>query len=181
MKTNGQLRSARPRKPASAATLDVSLEDSVNHVRSDPAPPALGPVLGFLRVLWQVDHALERRSKRMARELGLTGPQRLVLRLVGRFPGLPAGELAALLHVHPSTLTGILARLERRGWLARRADPRDRRRALFGLTARGRDLDLESPVTIEAALVRVLEEVPAEHVEAARSVLQALAAELETP
>ena len=94
-----------------------------------PALPSLGPELEFLRLLWQVDHALQRRSKRMAKELGLTGPQRLVVRIVGRFPGLPAGELAELLHVHPSTLTGILARLERGGWIARRADPRDRRRA----------------------------------------------------
>jgi len=64
-------------------------------VDTDPAP-SLGPVLEFLRVLWQVDHALQRRSKRMARELGLTGPQRLVLRLVGRFPGLPAGDMSGM-------------------------------------------------------------------------------------
>jgi len=145
----------------------------------ESAPPRLGPELEFLRCLWQVDHALQRRSKRMAKELGLTGPQRLVLRLVGRFPGLPAGELAALLHVHPSTLTGVLARLERGGFLARRADPRDRRRALVGLTARGRALDDADPQTIEASLLRVLEATPAQHVEAARSLLQALAHELE--
>jgi DNA-binding MarR family transcriptional regulator len=146
----------------------------------EPALPALGPELEFLRLLWQVDHALQRRSKRMVRELGLTGPQRLVLRLVGRFPGLPAGELARLLHVHPSTLTGILARLERNGFLARRADPRDRRRALFGLTARGRDLDAADPLTIESALLRVLAKASAPQVDAARALLQALAHELGT-
>jgi DNA-binding MarR family transcriptional regulator len=143
------------------------------------APPTLGPVLDFLRLLWQVDHAVQRRSKRMARALGVTGPQRLVLRIVGRFPGLPAGELAALLHLHPSTLTGILARLEDGRWLTRRADPRDRRRALFGLTERGRAIDAGDPLTIEAALLRVMEEVPARDVEHARTVLQALARELE--
>jgi len=144
-----------------------------------PALPSLGPELEFLRLLWQVDHALQRRSKRMAKELGLTGPQRLVVRIVGRFPGLPAGELAELLHVHPSTLTGILARLERGGWIARRADPRDRRRALFGLTERGRGVAAADPLTIEGALARVLAEIPAKNVEAARSLLRALARELE--
>lgn len=144
-----------------------------------PALPPLGRVLDFLRLLWQVDHALQRRSKRMAQEVGLTGPQRLVLRIVGRFPGLPAGELAALLHLHPSTLTGILVRLERGGWLKRRADPRDRRRALLGLTERGRALDAADPLTIEAALQRVLDGVPAQHVDAARTVLAGLARELE--
>jgi DNA-binding MarR family transcriptional regulator len=145
----------------------------------EPAPPTLGPELDFLRLLWQVDHAVQRRSKRMSKELGVTGPQRLVLRIVGRFPGLPAGELAALLHLHPSTLTGILARLEDGRWLTRRADPRDRRRALFGLTERGRAIDAGDPLTIEAALLRVLEEIPAKDVEHARTVLQALARELE--
>ena len=37
------------------------------------------------------------------------------------------------MHVHPSTLTGILKRLERQGLVERRADPRDGRRALFGV------------------------------------------------
>ena len=42
---------------------------------------------------------------------------------------------------HPSTLTGVLRRLETRGMLLRRSDPRDARRALFGLTPRGRKMD----------------------------------------
>ena len=68
-----------------------------------------------MRLLWAVDHGLQRRSKRMAATLGVTGPQRLVIRIVGRFPGISAGRLASILHLHPSTLTGILRRLERGG------------------------------------------------------------------
>jgi DNA-binding MarR family transcriptional regulator len=44
----------------------------------------------------------------MIGEVGVTGPQRLVLRVVGLFPGMSAGELATVLRVHPSTLTGVL-------------------------------------------------------------------------
>lgn len=140
--------------------------------------PSLGPALDFLSLLWRVDHALQRRSKRAALELGLTGPQRLVLSLLGRFPGLPAGRLAALLHVHPSTLTGVLQRLERAGLIRRRADPRDRRRALFGLTARGRELDAADPVV--SLIVRtVLERRAPGEVDAARRLLQDLALGLE--
>ena len=51
------------------------------------------------------------RQKRMEQRSGVTGPQRLVLRVVGLFPGISAGALARLLHVHPSTLTGVLHRL----------------------------------------------------------------------
>ena len=57
---------------------------------SDATYP-LDPVLDFLRLLWSIEHGLQRMSKRMEGELGITGPQRLVLRIVGRFPGLSAG------------------------------------------------------------------------------------------
>src|SRR3954465_6219547 len=87
--------------------------------------PALGAVLDFMRLLWAVDHALQSTSKRMESAFGLTGPQRLGVRLVGRFPGIAAGRIAGILHVHPSTLTGVLKRLESRGVLQRRPDPRD--------------------------------------------------------
>ena len=54
----------------------------------------LDPVLDFMRLLWSVEHGLERMSKRMGNELGITGPQRLVLRIVGQFPDISAGDLA---------------------------------------------------------------------------------------
>ena len=53
--------------------------------------PHLGEVLEFMRLLWALHHGMQSTSKRMEATLGLTGPQRLVLRLVGRFPGIAAG------------------------------------------------------------------------------------------
>jgi DNA-binding MarR family transcriptional regulator len=138
----------------------------------EAADPALGEVLDFMRGIWALDHAVQRTSKRMERQLGITGLQRLVIRVVGRIPGIPAGRLAELLHVHPSTLTGVLGRLERQGALARRLDPRDKRRSLLGLTARGRELDVKSEGTIEAAIQRVLRRTDPRTIEAARSVLR---------
>ncbi len=144
-----------------------------------PGSLSLGPTLDFLRVLWALDHALQRRSKRMARELGLTGPQRLVLRIVGRFPGIPAGELATLLSLHPSTLTGILQRLEARGWIRRRPHPRDRRRVLVGLTASGRALTGDEPHGIENAVERLRASTAPGELGAAERVLRALTQALE--
>lgn len=140
--------------------------------------PPLGEVLDFLRWLWAVDHGLETASKRMEVALGITGPQRLVLRLIGRFPGIRPGRLAEIMHVHPSTVSGLLARLERRGLVDRRTDPRDRRRVHVGLTARGRQHDTPAVGTIEAAVQAVLATFPAERVAAARDVLGALAVAL---
>ncbi|HZX94764.1 MAG TPA: MarR family transcriptional regulator [Myxococcales bacterium] len=140
--------------------------------------PALGAVLDFMRLLWAVDHALQSASKRMETSFGVTGPQRLVLRIVGRFPGIAAGRVAEILHVHPSTLTGILKRLETRGMLQRKADPRDARRALFSLTAKGRKLDTVRTGTVEQAVRRVLTKEP-DKVVASQQILAALAEELD--
>lgn len=141
--------------------------------------PELGAVLEFMRGIWALDHAVQRTSKRMERELGVTGLQRLVIRVVGRFPGIAAGRLAALLHVHPSTLTGVLVRLERQGALRRRPDPLDRRRALLELTRAGRALDVETEGTIEACVRQVLKRSDPRSVEAARTLLREITGTLE--
>jgi DNA-binding MarR family transcriptional regulator len=139
----------------------------------------LGPVLEFMKQLWAVDHGLQTISKRLESQHGITGPQRLVVRIVGRTPGISAGSLAQVLRMHPSTLTGILRRLETRGILTRKADPNDARRALFALTARGRKVDLLKTGTVEAAVRRVLARLPNE-ASVAQKLLAALAVELES-
>jgi DNA-binding MarR family transcriptional regulator len=141
----------------------------------------LGPVLEFMRALWALDHALQSASKRMETQLGVTAPQRLVVRIVGRFPGISAGEVAEILHVHPSTLTGVLKRLEARGIVNRRTDPTDARRALLALTARGRELDRLRSGTVEAVVRRVLQRLPSGSVRSARALAEALTAALALP
>lgn len=147
------------------------------------SPPPLGEALEFMRLLWAVDHGLQSHSKQMAATLGVTGPQRLVIRILGRSPGLSAGQLAHVLHLHPSTLTGVLRRLERRGLVTRRRDPADARRAVLGLSAAGRRLDVATPGTVESAMTDVLASLPRRRILAAREALLALAARLnrETP
>ena len=103
-----------------------------------------GSVLEFMRLIWALDHGLQSLSKRMHASFGLTGPQRVTLRVLGRRPGISAGTLAEILRLHPSTLTGILHRLERRELVRRSHDPRDRRRTRLELTPRGRKLDAPS-------------------------------------
>jgi DNA-binding MarR family transcriptional regulator len=135
-------------------------------------------VLEFMRAIWALDHALQRASKRMETQLGVTGPQRLVIRLVTRFPGITAGQIAELLHVHPSTLTGVLKRLQRQGFIQRRSDPQDRRRAILGITEKGRSIALAHGGTVEAAVGLVMSRTPHARLQDARRVLTDLAASL---
>jgi len=96
------------------------------------------PALQFLQVIWRLENALERVSKRMEDALGISGPQRFALRLIGEFPGVGAGKLAAALHLHPSTVTGVLQRLEARGLIARTSHATDARRMHLHLTPAGK-------------------------------------------
>ena len=137
--------------------------------------PALGEVLDFMRLIWALDHGLQSLSKKMQATLGLTGPQRVALRVLGRGPGMSAGDLAAILRIHPSTLTGILQRLESRGLVRRAVDPADRRRSRIELTARGRRLDVPTPHTVEAVVGLVLARLPKARTRAAASLLDAVA------
>ena len=115
-----------------------------------------GETLRFMQRLWDLVHALDVRSKRMAKTLGVTGPQRLVLRVLGRSPAMAASDIAETLGMHPSTLTGILRRLEGHRMIERKIDAADRRRARFRLTARGKQIDRERKGTVEAAVRRAL-------------------------
>ena len=139
----------------------------------------LGEVLEFLRALWGVNHALESRSRRMKARHGVTGPERMVVRLVGRYPGISAGDLARILQIDPSTLTGLLRRLVARGIVRRRSDATDGRRALFALTQKGSVVDGVKKGTVEAALTVALASLSARDVRAAVAVLETLKQALE--
>jgi DNA-binding MarR family transcriptional regulator len=52
------------------------------------------------------------------------------LDLLARHGPLSPGALARLAGLHPATMTGIVDRLERAGWVARDRDPTDRRAVL---------------------------------------------------
>ena len=131
----------------------------------------LDPVLDFMRLLWSIEHGLQRKSKKMEGELGITGPQRLVLRVVGRFPGISASELAHVVRLHPSTITGVLQRLAAKGWLERRRDPTDTRRVQLLLKPSAVIFTRPTRGTVEHAVTDALDHVGEANVRAARKVL----------
>jgi DNA-binding MarR family transcriptional regulator len=138
----------------------------------------LGPILDFMRLLWSIEHGLQRMSKRMANEIGITGPQRLVLRVVGQFPGLSASELAHIVRLHPSTITGVLQRLVTRGLLERRRDPSDSRRVRLRLKPKAGVHTRRARGTVEKAVTEALERMGPSNVRAARRVLREIAERL---
>ena len=138
----------------------------------------LNPALSFLQRVWELNHALERLSNQMERRIGITAPQRFIVRCVGKYPGMTAGQLASILHLDRGSVSAALRRLEQQGILKRRRDPRDGRRVTLGLTPKGRTFDVSRSGTVESAVVHLLETSSKAEIEAARSVLSRLSAAL---
>ncbi len=114
----------------------------------------LGTALTFLRALWGVNHAMERFSRSMQKRHGVTGPERLFIRVVGRKPGITPAELADILQVHRSSITPLIKKLERRRLIVRKANPDDARSFHLELTPGGHRIDALREGTIEEAVRR---------------------------
>ena len=103
--------------------------------------PILSEELEFLRIFWAIDHIFQKESKQLITSQKITSSQRVVIQMLARFPGLPAKQLANLLYVHPSTLTGGIYKLEKRKLVCSLKDPKDSRRSLLSLSSAGRKLE----------------------------------------
>lgn len=145
--------------------------------RRDVAPD----VLDVMRSLWELAHALEARSKRMHRDLGITGPQRLLLRVVGHSPGCSPGEAARRLSLHPGTVTRLAHGLERQKLVRRELDRADGRRQRLELTARGKLLNGSHRGTVEGAVREALAGATADEVRLARRFILRLTESLAVP
>ena len=140
---------------------------------------SLGNVMDFLRLLWAINHGLATTSRFMKTKFGITGRQRLIVRVVGDFPGISAGKLAKVLHLDPSTLTGALQLMSQRGFILLRPDSKDRRRLRLHLTPKGRRMSHMSLGAVESAVSRTLARIPPAKLKATREVLMLLADNLD--
>src|SRR3954469_2765097 len=135
-------------------------------------------VLRFMRLIWAIDHELERVSKRMETSHGVTVAQRMTLLLMGRDPEASAADLAALMHVHAGTMSGVLKRLEAGGFIERTSHGGDARRHLLALTPKGAAVNRQRRGTFENTVRELLRSHPPSDLAASERLLAGLAARL---
>ena len=127
-------------------------------------------------------HGLILRRLRAELPPDLTLPQFDVLAELDRHPdGLLPSELTQALLVTAGNVTGIVRRLEARGWVERLSVPHDRRAVRVRLTERGR---LRASVVLPGharVLDRILADSPASDLTLLRERLGTLARALEAP
>ena len=132
------------------------------------------PTIVFLQTLWALDHRLQSHSKRMKARAGVTGPQRLVIRILAASPKTSPSDLARILFFHKSTVTVVLRSLERGKLVRRRPNPNDRRAVVLELTAAGKKIADQRSGTVESVVRETLARLPKRDVETARRVLERL-------
>ena len=138
----------------------------------------LGPVLAFMKDLWALEQGLNQRSKAMLGRYGITGPQRLVVRVVGQIGPLTPAQLARVLHLHPSSVTRLIRKLEARSFITRRSHPTHRGMFLLALGSRGGRVERLHAATVESAVRSALQAAGAQDLEATRRVLSLVTARL---
>ncbi|MCK4723962.1 MAG: MarR family transcriptional regulator [Dehalococcoidia bacterium] len=88
------------------------------------------------RVMRRVyDHYEKRLSP-----FSLTPPQYFVFNALWMGDGISVGELGERVSLDSSTLTGVIDRMQRSGYVERQLNPQDRRSVLVFLTAKAREL-----------------------------------------
>src|SRR5215469_12646378 len=84
------------------------------------------------------------------------------LDLIARHGPLSPSALARRAGLHPATMTGILDRLERAGWVSRERDPSDRRGVVLS-ARRGRGAEVLRLYLVESGMNTAMDQICAEY------------------
>jgi MarR family transcriptional regulator for hemolysin len=93
-----------------------------------------------LFLLYDVARLMRTRADQRARRRGMTRAQWVILSWLERQSGISQSDLAGLVEVEPITVCRLIDRLEARGLVERRADPKDRRVRRLHLTAKAKPI-----------------------------------------
>ena len=116
-------------------------------------------IVDNIRRVFQV---VNEQSKKVERETGVTGPQLWAMKVIAENAPIKGAEIARRMYLHPTTVVGILDRLEARGLITKTRSVVDRRVVDVDLTEQGRNLLANAPEVAQGALVRGLEGIEEE-------------------
>lgn len=106
----------------------------------DAKNAAKQPFVPVMRELVRAYQAFESYTDENVRQLGLTSPQFDVIATLGNTTGMTMNTLAEKTLVTKGTLTGIVDRLEKKGFVRREVPEGDRRCFVIVLTPEGEQL-----------------------------------------
>jgi DNA-binding MarR family transcriptional regulator len=110
----------------------------------------------ILTALRKLMHLADIHSRQLGQRYGITTPQLVCLVTLLEYGPMNGQSLARMVHLNPSTLVGILDRLEHKGHLMRTRNGRDRRQITISLTEQGKDLARSAPPSLQDVLADAL-------------------------
>lgn len=118
----------------------------------DTSPPELKLENQLCFSVYSAGHAFAQAYKQHLEPMGLTYPQYLVMLLLWDKEGRSVNELGQPLQLDSGTLTPLLKRMEKAGFVTRQRDPNDERVTRIYLTAHGKSLQDKARAIPEALL-----------------------------
>lgn len=103
----------------------------------------------LLVALRKVIRAIDMRSRQLSKEVGLTGPQLLILQKVGKQPNVMVREIADDINLSSATVTSILDRMEARHLVERIRSTQDKRKVGVFLTEQGEKALSTAPLPLQ--------------------------------
>jgi len=101
-------------------------------------------------------------NHRVGARLDLKATDLECLELITRYGPLSPSALARRAGLHPATMTGILDRLERDGWIDRDRDPSDRRGVVVR-AARGRGAEVLRLYLVDSGMNTAMDQICADY------------------
>jgi DNA-binding MarR family transcriptional regulator len=115
----------------------------------------------ILTSLRRIMRAVDLYSRQLASRHHLTGPQLVCLRLLRTHGVMTSGHLAQGATLSAGTVTGILDRLEQRGYIRRERPATDKRQINVSLTEAGREAISQAPLPLQERFQQRLAMLPA--------------------
>jgi len=107
----------------------------------------------IMQSLRRIFRAIQDYSQEVSKEFGITGPQLWALKIISADGRLSLGELTKKMYLHPSTVSGIVDRLEKKGYVVRDRGQEDRRVVKVHLPPKGKKLVKKAPNPIQGKMV----------------------------
>jgi MarR family transcriptional regulator, organic hydroperoxide resistance regulator len=132
-----------------------------------------------IEMLHQIFQAIDLFSRKALRDFGVSGPQIWALRTIAESRVVNMSDLAQHMHLHVSTVTGIIDRLQAAGLATRERSGADGRVMELRLTARGRSILSRAPEPPRSKAARGLQKLPTAKLRQVRSALYLIAGAME--
>ena len=116
----------------------------------------IADVLDNLRRVFTVVHRYSKRAEKIG---GLTGPQVWAMKVLAESAPIRVTDLARRMYLHPSTVVGILDRLEQHAQVARTRSRQDHRVVTVSLTPKGKETVSKIPQIAQGLLLKGLKDL----------------------